>query len=206
MNNSTKTRNIIIVATCISTAIICIALTFWGNYKNDGVLSPDAFYGVLATFIGICATIIVGFQIASFVKLHETEKQIQIVQYERNKMLHDKEKFQNEIKSIRKELSNAFVAIAQSSTDIFIQMLAYIIAISCFDIDATSSRSVLSRYRQLYDTLQKSDQHQKRKVSEYVYKLKDLSIPNDIENYAEIMGLHLKIIQQLEEVKNTIKE
>ena len=103
-----KTRNIIIVATCISTAIICIALTFWGNYKNDGVLSPDAFYGVLATFIGICATIIVGFQIASFVKLHETEKQIQVVQYERNKMLHDKEKFQNEIKSIRKDTSAVF--------------------------------------------------------------------------------------------------
>lgn len=69
-----KKRDIIIIAVCISTALICIALTFWGNYKNNGVLSPDAFYGVLATFIGICATIIVGFQIASFVKINETER------------------------------------------------------------------------------------------------------------------------------------
>ena len=67
-----KKRDIIIITVCIATALICIALTFWGNYKNNGVLSPDAFYGILATFIGICATIIVGFQIASFVKINET--------------------------------------------------------------------------------------------------------------------------------------
>ena len=86
-----KKRDIIIVTVCIATALICIVLTFWGNYKNDGVLSPEAFYGVLATFIGICATIIVGFQIASFVKIHETERQIKKVQEERDKMEEEKE-------------------------------------------------------------------------------------------------------------------
>ena len=69
-----KKRDIIIITVCVATALICIALTFWGNYKNNGVLSADAFYGVLATFVGICATIIVGFQIASFVKINETER------------------------------------------------------------------------------------------------------------------------------------
>ena len=81
-----KKRDIIIVTICIATALICITLTWWGNYKNDGVLSPDAYYGVLASFIGACATIIVGFQIASFVKIHETERQIKEVQKERDKI------------------------------------------------------------------------------------------------------------------------
>lgn len=205
MNNSTKTRNIIIVTTCISTAIICIALTFWGNYKNDGVLSPDAFYGVLATFIGICATIIVGFQIASFVKLHETEKQIQIVQSERNKMKYEKEQFQKEIKSIKKELGNAFVAIAKSSTDNFVQILAYIIAISCSEIDIESSNAILLRYKNLHNILNRCDLHQKQNASEYVYKLKELDIPNNIEHHAEIMKLHWEIIQQLEMGNSTNK-
>ncbi len=109
-----KKRDIIIVTVCIATALICIALTFWGNYKYNGVLSPDAFYGVLATFIGICATIIVGFQIASFVKIHETERQIKEVQDERDNMEKEKEEFKNEIAFLENELSNAFVALSDA--------------------------------------------------------------------------------------------
>ena len=30
-----KKRDIIIVTICIATALICIALTWWGNYKNN---------------------------------------------------------------------------------------------------------------------------------------------------------------------------
>lgn len=69
-----KKRDIIIVTLCVVTAAVCIALTFCGNYKNNGVLTTDAFIGVLATLIGVCATIIVGLQIASFVKINETER------------------------------------------------------------------------------------------------------------------------------------
>ncbi len=46
---------------CISAALICIVLTFWGNFKSGGVITIDAYVGVMATFIGICAAIVVGF-------------------------------------------------------------------------------------------------------------------------------------------------
>ena len=75
-----KKRDIIIVIVCVATALICIGLTFWGNLKNNGVLTTDAFMGVIATFIGVCATVIVGFQIASFIELRETKKQVDILQ------------------------------------------------------------------------------------------------------------------------------
>ncbi len=69
-----KKRDIIIVTVSIAAAIVCIALTFWGNLKNNGAVTTDAFIGVLATLIGVCATIVVGFQIASFFGVAGVEK------------------------------------------------------------------------------------------------------------------------------------
>ena len=109
-----KKRDIIIVTLSVAVAIVCIALTFWGNMKNNGVLTIDAYIGVIATLIGVCATIVVGFQIASFVKIHETERQIKEVQTERNNMQKEKEELFKNIELLEIELSNAFIAIANT--------------------------------------------------------------------------------------------
>ena len=73
-------RNIIIVTISIATSIVCIALTFWGNIKNDGTITTDAFIGIIASLIGVCVTIVVGFQIASFLELREVRKQVEQVE------------------------------------------------------------------------------------------------------------------------------
>ena len=65
-----KKRDIFIVVLSIATALACVGFTIWGNLKNDGVLTIDAFMGVIATLIGVCATIVVGFQIANFIELN----------------------------------------------------------------------------------------------------------------------------------------
>ena len=75
-----KKRDIIIVTLSVAVAIVCIALTFWGNMKNNGVLTIDAYIGVIASLIGVCATIVVGFQIASFLELREVKKQVEIIE------------------------------------------------------------------------------------------------------------------------------
>lgn len=69
-----KKRDIIIVVVCIAATLVCIGLTFWGNLRNNGVLTTDAFMGVIASLIGVCATVIVGFQIASYFELRETKR------------------------------------------------------------------------------------------------------------------------------------
>lgn len=79
-----KRRDVIIVVICIATALVCIGLTFWGNLKNNGVLTTDAFMGVVAALIGVCSTIIVGFQIASYLELRETKQQVEILKRNEN--------------------------------------------------------------------------------------------------------------------------
>ena len=197
-----KKRDIIIVTISITTAIICIALTFWGNYKNDGVLSPDAFYGILATFIGICATFIVGFQIASFVKIHETERQIKEVQDERDEMLKEKESFFEEMNQIRIELSNICIILSDTIPDnsnpsnIRAKIFTQILSIICMRFEEKSTIALIK-----YEKLKKSlESYQDKKISYppiCIHKLKKLRIPDNIEHYTEIMKLHLEIIEIL---------
>lgn len=195
-----KKRDIIIVTVCIATALICIALTFWGNYKYNGVLSPDAFYGVLATFIGICATIIVGFQIASFVKIHETERQIKEVQDERDNMKKEKEEFKNEIAFLENELSNAFVALSDASNEKSIKVLLLIMSISSSHIKSVEPSVLLLRYKTLKKTLDDIEGINMCWLNKHIHRLKNIVLPQDIEHYTEIMKLHFEIIDILEKV------
>ena len=87
--NKTKSRNTVIITICIASALMCIALTFWGNWKNNGVLTTDAFIGVMATFIGVCATIIVGVQIVNHLELRKMQTSIKTIEEERTIILDD---------------------------------------------------------------------------------------------------------------------
>ena len=192
-----KNRDIIIVTSSVITSLVCIALTFWGNYKNNGVLSPDAFYGILATFIGVCATIIVGFQIASFVKVHETEQQMKEVQKEREKMKTEKEEFQNDIKSIRKLLSNALTGLSLNTDDGSLKIFALIWAVIC-DYQTIDCEVALSRYKTLVKLLKKTNQEEfSFAASKLLVNLKKMDIPKDTDKYTEIMKLHLEVIEIL---------
>lgn len=196
-----KKRDIIIVTICIATALICMALTFWGNYKNEGVLSPDAFYGVLATFIGICATIIVGFQIASFVKIHETERQIKEVQRERDKMNEEKEELFSNIQSIRVLLSNALAGLSRNANNDFDRISIMIMAICC-DKEMMDSKVVLSRHNTLINSIKRSSPESVAKAANYVHNFKKVEIRKDLEDYIEIMKLHIEVIDILEKAAN----
>lgn len=195
-----KKRDIIIITLCIATSVICIALTFWGNMKNDGVITTDAFVGIIATLIGVCATIVVGFQIASFVKIHETERHIKEVKSERDKMIQEKEEFQQELAGVKVELSNAFMMLSMVMNDYGIKMFALMLSIWCYDIDKDDNVA-FSRYKKLHEMVNKAAPKDLSRVSKFLHNMKGIQIPNDIEHYTEIMKLHLEIIEIIENVE-----
>lgn len=204
-----KQRDIIIVVSSVATALICVTLTFWGNLKNDGILTTDSYIGVIATLIGVCATIIVGFQIASFVKIHETEKQIKEVKTERDNMQKEKEQFLREIKIVEDELSNAFVLLSKVSKNTYTKILAQILSIRCSNISKEADVTLL-RYQVLSKSIKKAQEDNElneiKMVSLFVDKLKFVDVPKNIEHYTEIMKLHLEIIETLEKYKVENKE
>ena len=200
-----KQRDIIIVVSSVATALICVTLTFWGNIKNDGILTTDSYIGVIATFIGICATIIVGFQIASFIRIHETERQIKEVQNERDKMREEKEKLYKNINSIQTLLSNALAAVSHNANNNFDKILTMMMAICC-DKEMDSPKVVLSRYKGLFNYIQKANSSELLKVVTYIKSFKTIDIPKDIEYYTVIMKLHFEIIEVIEKVAVDKKE
>lgn len=192
-----KKRDIIIITVCIATALICIALTFWGNYKNNGVLSPDAFYGILATFIGICATIIVGFQIASFVKIQETERLTAKAIEESKKLETEKNIINRDITSLKVLLSNTLVVVSINANDRIGKVLAEMMSICCVCLKEESD-IILQRYQSIKRNLLAATPEEILVIAEHKHNLKNIYIPSDIEHYTEIMKLHIEILDILE--------
>ena len=147
-------KGVITNTVCIITAIVCIALTFWGNLKNDGVLSTDAYMGVIATLIGICATIVVGFQIVSFIELQNFRKQVNEMEALRKQMEQDNIRLQKQTHTLQTGLSNAFMLILDynqaQNKDIY-QALSYCTSIICASWDNPSNaKAMLIKYNNLH--------------------------------------------------------
>lgn len=202
-----KSKNIIIVVTCIATALICIVLTFWGNWKNDGILTADAFMAVLATFIGICATLIVGVQIVSFIELKEVRTQMKAVQEERHLLNEQKESFRIEMYNARLGLGNALALIAltaQKNNDASIEFESLVISIIIDDWSSMNGSALLTRYQRLSDIANKVVPSVNQDYINDTYnKLSILVVPTNIDHYNEIMSLHHRLLSKLKGCNQT---
>ena len=193
-----KNKNIIIVVTCIATALICIVLTFWGNWKNDGVLTTDAFMAVLATFIGICATLIVGVQIVSFIELKEVRTQMKAIQEERKLLNKQQEYFSKTISNTRVIMGNALALSALTAPNEIVAFESYMSSIVVHDWRVGNGDVLLSRYQKLSEVA-------KSVIPTYGAELKKkacsdlslLTVPTSIEHYNEIMALHHQLLLEL---------
>ncbi|MBR6721736.1 MAG: hypothetical protein IKL63_06395 [Alistipes sp.] len=192
-----KKRDIIIVTLCVVTAAVCIALTFCGNYKNNGVLTTDAFIGVLATLIGVCATIIVGFQIASFVKIQETERLTAKAIEESKKLETEKNIINRDITSLKVLLSNTLMVVSINANDRIGKVLAEMMSICCVCLKEESD-IILQRYQSIKRNLLEATPEEILVIAEHKHNLKNIYIPSDIEHYTEIMKLHIEILDILE--------
>jgi hypothetical protein len=193
-----KNKNIIIVVTCIATALICIVLTFWGNWKNDGVLTTDAFMAVLATFIGICATLIVGVQIVSFIELKEVRTRMKAVQEERRLLKEQQEQFSKEMSNIRVILGNALALSAVTARNKTIAFESYLSSIVVEDWSSGEGNILLYRYQKLSEiaktVIPKDDTNLKKRAYN---NLSFFNVPTNIEHYNEIMALHHQLLLDL---------
>ncbi len=198
-----KNKNIIIVVSCIATALICIALTFWGNWKNDGVLTTDAFMAVLATFIGICATLIVGVQIINHLELRKIQKSIKDIEDERDSLKADKETFRKDIYEARTGIGGTLVIqahIAKKNNDAVGEFMSLLLSIVVDDWKSMNGTALLSRYEKLVglsDTIVKAGG---KSNMEFIFNtLSKLVVPDAIEHHDKIMALHYQLLTTIKQ-------
>lgn len=178
---------------CISAALICIVLTFWGNFKSGGVITIDAYIGVMATFIGICAAIVVGFQLYSYFEFRSLKERIDKAEALKNE-------WDDEMHITKKGVANAFRLLYRLNRANPISPVMTVVSILTYDlkrIDKDTSRFMRSRYRQLDYMLGKCN-YNHRLLKKYIPDLRAMEIPKELEHYKEIIKLHQKVISGIE--------
>ncbi len=191
-------RDIIIVTLCIVTALACITLTFMGNVQKTESISSETFFGVIATLIGICAAIIVGFQIAHFLELRDLKDQVNDLNKAKDNIYEMSEELQKNLSFVKVGVSSTFRVFYREFDNVSLASVACIIAIIAYDTTnkEQASKTLLGNYRHLYKMLT----HPKcnaRLARKYIYNLEELDFPKDLEDYDEICKLHFEVISLL---------
>lgn len=192
-------REVIIVTISVITVIICVALTRISNMQTPTSISSETYIGVMATLIGVCATIIVGFQIAHFLELRDLRDQID----ELNKVKMDINKkaieLQNNLSFVKIGVSSAFRVFYRKFKNDPLASVACIIAIIAYDTKDIKQASItlLGNYQKLFKMLSQPECN-KRLARKYLNDLKKLEFPKELENRSEICRLHYNIISILE--------
>ena len=198
-----KNKNTIIVVTCIATALICIVLTFWGNWKNDGIMTTDAFMAVLATFIGICATLIVGVQIINHLELRKIQKTIKDIEEERDSLKADKDAFAAEMNEARGGIGNTLwiqSLLAKMSNNNELEFLSIVISLSIANWSSTDSSVLITRYKRLEELSKAIIPIVDKDTLQFYYKnLSAINVQSDIEHYDEIMVIHYQLISAIKQ-------
>ena len=183
---------IIAVICCALITIVCTIATICGNINNSIGLYYADYVGILASFIGACTTIMVGFQIASHLDIHDTKKQLEQLKAERDETRKD-------IEQVRTYLSSISVLVSALSENKVIRSLADITSIAC-DVPKTDNALViLNRYKSLFGNIKNASYAERKALSGQLPKLRNINIPNDIDHYTEIIGLHAEILKKLED-------
>lgn len=191
-----KKRDIIIVTLCVATAIVCVVLTFWGNLKNNGTITTDAFIGVMATLIGVCATIVVGFQIASFLELRNLKKQVEQVEKQKEELALSQQRVGFDIHLAKTGVANAFGILSVVEKASLLGHASRVCSIVCEDLQCIDGNILLSRYQHLYEETVfwlKTDDYTDI-LAPIIENLNHIEIPKTIARYNEIMKIHFDIL------------
>ncbi len=195
-------KNIIIVTTAVIAALVCVAITFWGNWKNNGVLTTDAFIGVLATFIGVCATFIVGVQIVNHMELKNMQKSIREIENERKILQEERDAFAVEMSNARMGIGNTLTLIAftaQKQKDKVTEFNAWIHSIILDDWSSMNGKALLNRYQRIDElSISQVPAMDKETLIDVKKRLSILVVPEEIDHYDEIMALHYKLMSTLQ--------
>ena len=204
--NMIKRNNIVLTSICLIVSIVCVALTFWGQIKNNGTITTDSYIGIIASLIGVCATIVVGFQIVSFFELRNLKQQIEYVEKQRKELELYKTTIASELHLSKTGISNAFGILSVVEKGSLLGYTARICSIVCDDLQATPGTILLSRYQQLYE-----ETSYFLRTNDYIdimypiaENLKHINIPKNKECYYEIMKLHFDIITMMEKAKQNL--
>lgn len=118
--------------------------------ENNGTISTDAFVGIIASLIGVCATIVVGFQIASILELRDVKREVEQIEKQKAKLESYKKSSSEDPYIAKTGLGNAFGILAVVEKGTLLGFASRISSTVCDNLNSLPGNILLTRYEQLY--------------------------------------------------------
>lgn len=192
-------KRIIIIVFSVFALILCISFIFISHAEQEHSLSFETYIGVIATLIGVCATIIVGFQIFHFIELKKVKEEIDKLDKLRIDIERKSAEVERNLAHVRNGVSSAFRVFYRKFKNDPLAPAACIIAIITYDTTdkKKASETLLGNYQKLYNMIS-NRRCNITLTRKYVDDLKKYVIDKDLEDYYSICRLHYNIIYLLE--------
>ena len=159
----------------------------------------ENFIGVMATFIGICATMMVGLQIYNHLEIREVRERVKNLQN-----LEDEQRIIIEkLRFAQKGVSDLFRLQARKPTEDYIPICLAVSVITVYEdglTDKDALEDLLVKYKKLWDYCQ-YNKFNTRLLRRYLFDFQKMHFDASIEKNREILVYHTRFLNLLQEEK-----
>ena len=194
-------KQIVVNIVCITVSLLCVIMVIEYPFKNGGGFGMEDFIGVMATFIGICATMMVGLQIYNHLEIREVTERVKNLQ-----------KLENEQKTIieklhfaQKGVSDLFRLQARKQTEDYVPICLALSVITAYEDGLTDKKAIediLVKYKKLWDYCERN-KFNTRFMRKYLSDFQKMHFDTSIEKNKKILVYHTRFLNLL--LEETIK-
>lgn len=192
-------KHIIVNIVCIIVSSLCVIMIIESPFKNESEFGLENFIGVMATFIGICVTMMVGLQIYNHLEIREVRERVKNLQNLEN----EQEKIIRELYFAQKGVSDLFRLQARKPTEDYVPICLALSVITVYKdglTDKENLKDILVKYKKLWDYCSRY-KFNTRLTRRYLRDFEKMHFDTSIETNREILFYHTRFLNLLYEEK-----
>ena len=194
-----KMKQIVVNIVCIIVSLLCVIIIINCPFKNGGGFGLENFIGVMATFIGICATMMVGLQIYNHLEIRKVTERVKNL-----KNLEDEqERIIEKLRFAQKGVSDLFRLQARTGTANYVPVCLAVSVIAAYEdgiTDEDSLGDLLVKYKKLWEYCQHNE-FNTRLLRRYLDDFEKMHFDTSTEKNRKICDYHIKFLYFLKEEK-----
>jgi len=192
-------KQIVVYIVCITVSLLCVIIVIEYPFRNGGGFGLENFVGVMATFIGICATMMVGLQIYNHLEIRDISERVKNLQKLENEQITIIEK----LRFAQKGVSDLFRLQARTRTDNYVPVCLAVSVIAAYEdglTDKDALEDILVKYKKMWDYCE-HNKFNTRLLRRYLPDFQKMHFDTSIEKNRDILVYHTRFLNLLQEEK-----
>lgn len=188
-------KQIVVNIVCITVSLLCVIIVI----EYGGGFGLENFIGVMTTFIGICATMMVGLQIYNHLEIRDISERVKNLQ----KLENEQRIIIEKLRFAQKGVSDLFRLQARKPTEDYIPICLAVSVITIYEdglTDKDALEDILVKYKKLWDYCE-HNKFNTRLLRRYLRDFEKMHFDTSIETNREIIVYHTRFLNLLLEEK-----